>query len=112
MTILMVAFVCISLVACGDDESDGPTSGTWKLVQYNGSSCTWGEYMRFSSGKVAWNSRMGGKNVTYSCRVSGTTFYLTNASDGSENITFYIQASSSKEMVTSSSDDITRLWKR
>ena len=117
LTMMMVAFASLCFTACGDDDDTGgdgtPTSGKWYLVSYDSEPCTHGEYIQFKSGnKLEWNSRLGGKNTTYDCRVAGDSFYLTNCSDGSKDVSFYIEAYTVNGMVTSSSDGFVRTWKR
>ena len=117
LTMLMVAFANLCFTACGDDDDTGgdgtPTSGRWYLVTYNSSTCSHGEYIQFRSGKLDWNSRLGGYNTTYDCRISGTHFYLTNCSDKSyKDVSFSIEGYTDSEMVTSSSDGMVRTWRR
>ena len=108
ITSLSLVLSCDKLI---DDEK--PTSGKWYLISYNDATCDWGEYIQFRNGKLDWNNRLGGKNSTYDCSISGTTFSLTNCSDSDrEDVVFTITGYSDKEMVTYSSDDITRCWKR
>ncbi len=113
---LLVMFMSVCVVSCGDDDEDGgssPTSGTWYLVQWDENPCTTGEYIRFSNGKCNWNNRLGGRNVSYTVKSSSnTSFTLTNASDGSRDMSFSITANTGNQMVTFSSDDIIRVWRR
>lgn len=117
-SVLLAAIMSMSITACGDDDDDDlgnvtPTSGRWYLVTYGSSACTHGEYIQFRSGKLDWNSRLGGYNTTYDCRISGNNFYLTNCSDKDyEDVTFSIEGYTDSEMVTSSSDGIVRTWRR
>lgn len=115
ITIMMVALFSIGFASCSDDDESGdgtPTSGKWYLVTWDSNVCDHGEYMFFKGSKVEWNSRMGGKNTTYDCKVSGSKFYLTNCSDGSKDISFTIDAYTDNEMLTTSTDGIVRTWKR
>ena len=118
LALLMVsAFFSICLFSCSSDDDDGsgdgtPTSGKWYLVTYDDQTCTHGEYIKFRTGKLDWNNRLNGKNTTYDCSISGNSFYLTNCSDGSKDVSFHIEGFSSNEMVTTSSDGFIRTWKR
>ena len=118
LTMLIVALMSVCFTACGDDDDNDlgngtPTSGKWYLVTYGSSACTHGEYIQFRSGKLDWNSRLGGYNTTYDCRISGNNFYLTNCSDKDyEDVTFSIEGYTDSEMVTSSSDGMVRTWRR
>lgn len=116
LTILIVGLVSLSITSCKDDDESGggtPTSGKWYLVTWNGNACDYGEYIFFKGNKLEWNNRMGGENTTYDCRVSENNFYLTNCTDDSKSdISFSIEAYTDTEMVTNSSDNIVRTWKR
>lgn len=113
LSLLVVVMCAFSVTACGDDDDDASSSsvcsGTWYLVSYDGSVCEHGEYMKFSGSKLYWNKRLGGRNTTYNYRESSNGFVIT---DGDQTITFEVKKIDSKNIVTYSSDDMIRYWKR
>lgn len=108
--LILTMIASTMLLSCNSRDGNGtPTSGTWYLETYDSYTCTHGEYIKFRNDELDWNNRLGGRNTTYNCHVSGNNFYLSNED---ESISFTIEEYTDSEMVTYSSDDIVRTWRR
>lgn len=110
--ILIIASLGFSSCGGNNDEYDEstPTNGTWYLVTYDGNPCDWGEYMKFSGSTLHWNKRSRGtKNTTYTFESTNNGFKCYN---NDESYVFSIESSTSKNMVTYSSDGMIRVWER
>ncbi len=116
LSIMLTMLSCLSLVSCSSDDDDegstysSVTTGTWYLVSWDGNSCDWGEYLRFSGKTMYWNNRMGGENTKYTFKNTSTGFYCTSEDDG--DYTFIVSSIGSNRMLTLSDDDILREWRR
>lgn len=110
--LILMMIASTMLLSCNSKDGNGtPTSGTWYLETYGSGSftCTHGEYIKFYNDKLDWNNRFGGRNTTYNCHILGNNFYLSNED---EFISFTIEEYTDSEMVTNSSDNIVRTWRR
>lgn len=114
--ILAIGFTLSFTQSCGSDDDDDTgaaysevTSGTWKLVSWDGSQCDWGEYLKFSGSTLYWNNRMGGENTTYTFR---RTAYGFDCSNSDESYSFVVVSHNNNRMTTASDDGIVREWKR
>lgn len=108
--------MCVSFLSCSSDDDDeggaysSVTTGTWYLVSWDGNSCDWGEYLRFSGKTMYWNNRMGGENTKYTFKNTSTGFYCYSEDDG--EYTFIVSSYGSNRMITLSDDNILREWRR
>lgn len=115
--LLMILASAVSFVSCSDDEGNVGgkndfTSGKWYLVTYNDERCTHGEYLKFSKDKMEWNSRKAGNNTSYRYRVNGNQIICTLISGDAPDITFYVQSCENGAAVTTSNDNMIRVWSR
>lgn len=116
LSLMLTVLSSLSLISCSsDDEDEGGsyssvTTGTWYLVSFDGSSCDWGEYLRFSGKTMYWNNRLGGRNTKYTFTNTSTGFYCTSEDDG--DYTFIVSSLSSNRMLTLSDDNMLREWRR
>ena len=113
--LFLFLLICASfgISSCGGSDEDydesNALSGTWYLVTYDGNTCDWGEYMRFSGSTLYWNKRRGARNTTYTYEKTSNGFKCSNSE---ETYVFSIETNTGKDLVTYSSDGMVRVWRR
>lgn len=131
MMFILVLGTAIAFSSCSksdDDDNNGISGGTsknplagttWNLKDFGGVSVTtnpenyvtWGEYMRFTSTQLIWNSRSGGSlNTTYNITwADDKTFAAVNVADPTDARVFYvISRTSSVLTIYETGDDLYR----